>query len=139
MQIAEAYSLQVRILHLSSLTPRFLNAGDGKHRFSPVLFDFRYFTDTAAAEARVESSRHLQTLEEEMREVSSSSLIHLATCNATIPPCNLQGYGVFLTKLWDLYARIVQLQQQALALLSNSPQVTNTHIFHNRHSFSICI
>lgn len=69
MQIAQAYRLQVRILHLSRFTPRFLTAGDGQHRFSPVLFDFRYFTDTAAAEARVESSRHLQSLEEEMKEV----------------------------------------------------------------------
>ena len=84
MQIAEAYRLQARILYLSSLTPRFLNASDGKHRFSPVLFDFRYFTDTAAAEARVDSSRHLQSLEEEMREVSSAAVMCLATRLATV-------------------------------------------------------
>lgn len=83
MQVAEAYRLQARILYLGSLTPRFLVAGDGKHRFSPVLFDFRYFTDTAAAEARVESSRHLQSLEEEMREVGSSAVTCLATRIAT--------------------------------------------------------
>ena len=72
MQTAQAYRLQVRILHLAALTPRFLLAAD-KHRFSPVLFDFRYFTDTGAAEARVESSRHLQSLDEEMREVADFS------------------------------------------------------------------
>lgn len=37
---------------------------------------------------------------------------------------HLQGYGFFLAKLWDLYARTVQLQQQALALLNNFTQVT---------------
>lgn len=41
-----------------------------------MLFDFRYFTDTAAAEARVESSRHLQSLEDEMREVGPHRLFH---------------------------------------------------------------
>lgn len=79
MQVAEAYRLQARVLYLGSLTPRFLSVGDGKHRFSPVLFDFRYFTGTAAAEARVESSRHLQSLEEEMREVGSSAVTYLVT------------------------------------------------------------
>ena len=69
LQIAQAQRLQVRILHLSSLLPRFLTSSDGKHRFSPVLFDFRYFIDSATAEARVESSRHLQSLDEEMRGV----------------------------------------------------------------------
>ena len=69
LQIAQARRLQVRILHLGSLLPRFLTSSDGKHRFSPVLFDFRYFTDSATAEARIESSRHLQSLEEEMRGV----------------------------------------------------------------------
>ncbi len=68
-QIAQAQRLQVRILHLGSLLPRFLTSSDGKHRFSPVLFDFRYFTDSATAEARIESSRHLQSLDEEMRGV----------------------------------------------------------------------
>ena len=34
-----------------------------------------------------------------------------------------QGYGVFLAKLWDLYARIGQLQQQTLSLLSSTAQV----------------
>ena len=37
----------------------------------------------------------------------------------------LQGYGTFLAKLWDLYARAVQLQQQAAALLNNLAQVTS--------------
>lgn len=69
LQIAQAQRLQVRILHLGSLLPRFLTSSDGKHRFSPVLFDFRYFIDSATAEARVESSRHLQSLDEEMRGV----------------------------------------------------------------------
>jgi len=68
-QVAQAQRLQVRILHLGSLLPRFLTSSDGKHRFSPVLFDFRYFTDSATAEARIESSRHLQSLDEEMRGV----------------------------------------------------------------------
>ncbi|KAL0019773.1 hypothetical protein WJX79_007774 [Trebouxia sp. C0005] len=89
--VAQAQRLQVRILHLGSLLPRFLQSSDGQHRFSPVLFDFRYFIDSATAEARIESSRHLQSLDEEMKG----------------------GYGTFLAKLWDLYARAVHLQQQA--------------------------
>lgn len=70
LQVAQAYRLEIRILTLANLTPRFLTSPDVKHRFSPVLFDCsRYFTDAAAAEARIESSRHLQSLDEEMREV----------------------------------------------------------------------
>lgn len=42
-------------------------------------------------------------------------------------PLYLQGYGVFLAKLWGLYTSTVQLQQQALALLSSSPQVPQQH------------
>ncbi|KAL0035553.1 hypothetical protein WJX77_011820 [Trebouxia sp. C0004] len=100
--VAQAQCLQVRILHLGSLLPRFLTSSDGKHRFSPVLFDFRYFIDSATAEARIESSRHLQSLDEEMGG----------------------GYGTFLAKLWDLYARAVQLQQQVLSHIKHLTQAS---------------
>lgn len=101
--VAQAHRLEVRILTLASLTPRFLTSPDVKHRFSPVLFDCsRYFTDAAAAEARIESSRHLQSLDEEMRE----------------------GYGTFLAKLWDLYTRVLQLQQQVLSHINSTTQAS---------------
>ena len=89
MQTAEARRLQTRILHLSSLLPRFLSSADGKHNFSPVLFDFRYFTDAATAEARVESSRQLQSLDEHMREV----LVTLHTFLYVTVPFNVQQFN----------------------------------------------
>lgn len=65
----QAHGTEARILRYGALLPRFLNAEPGKHRFSPVLFDFRYFDETSTTEQRVDGSRHLQSLDEEMREV----------------------------------------------------------------------
>ena len=69
LQVAEAYCLQTRILQLSDHLPSFLSSASGKHGFSPVLFDFSYFANAAVAEARIDSSRQLQSLDEHMREV----------------------------------------------------------------------
>ena len=65
----QGHRIEARILRYGALLPRFLVAEQGKHRFSPVLFDFRYFLNTNSIEKRVEGSRHLQGLDEEMREV----------------------------------------------------------------------
>lgn len=65
----QGHRIEARILRYSSLLPRFLVAEPGKHRFSPVLFDFQYFNETTITEKRVEDSRHLQGLDEELQEV----------------------------------------------------------------------
>ena len=36
----------------------------------------------------------------------------------------MQGYGTFLAKLWDLYARAVQLQQQVLGHIKHLTQAS---------------
>ena len=37
-------------------------------RFTPVAFDFGYFKEAEAAERRIEASRELSALDEELRE-----------------------------------------------------------------------
>ena len=37
-------------------------------RFAPVAFDFGYFKEAEAAERRIEASRELSALDEELRE-----------------------------------------------------------------------
>ncbi len=36
----------------------------------------------------------------------------------------MQGYGAFLAKLWDLYARAVHLQQQVLSHIKRLTQAS---------------
>ena len=46
-------------------------AGRGPTKFAPILFDFRYFKDPDAHEARLDASRELSALDEEFREVGA--------------------------------------------------------------------
>ena len=56
-------------------------------RFAPVAFDFGYFKEAEAAERRIEASRELSALDEELREarlVGSTTLAFReeGTCRA---------------------------------------------------------
>ena len=123
----QGHRLEARILRYAPLLPRFLMTAPGRHRLSPVLLDFRYFTDARTVEGRIESSRHLQGLDEEMREVRLLCVCHASQCLCTysVQVVFLQGYGTFLGKLWHLYQLIVQLQQQLALVLRDPSQVCN--------------
>lgn len=66
-QVSRGHALQAEVLQLSSSLPDTLRSGGS--RFSPVLFDFRYFRDPEGHEQKLEASAALATLDEEFREV----------------------------------------------------------------------
>lgn len=59
--------LIAELLRLSGELPAGLR--DSRSRFAPVLPDFAYLKDAAAAERRVEASPALTALDDEFREV----------------------------------------------------------------------
>lgn len=66
-QVAQGNVLTAELLRLSSGLPAGLR--DTSSRFAPVLPDFRYLKEPAAAERRIEASPGLVALDDEFREV----------------------------------------------------------------------
>jgi WASH complex subunit strumpellin len=71
LQVSRGHALQAEILQLSSALPPELQPGAAS-KYAPILFDFRYFKDPDAHEAKVEASRELTALDEEFREVRAA-------------------------------------------------------------------
>lgn len=67
LQVAQGNVLTAELLRLSGGLPAALR--DGRSRFAPVLPDFAYLKDAAAAERRIEASPALAALDDEFREV----------------------------------------------------------------------
>lgn len=71
-QVAQGNVLTAELLRLSSGLPAGLR--DTNSRFAPVLPDFRYLKEPAAAERRIEASPGLVALDDEFREVRAGLL-----------------------------------------------------------------
>ena len=69
VQVAQGNVLTAELLRLSGEMPAALR--DAQSRFAPVLPDFAYLKDAAAAEQRIEISAPLTALDDEFREVRS--------------------------------------------------------------------
>lgn len=72
-QVGREHSLLADLLRMSgSLPPALRLQGVQDGRFAAVLFDYRYFKDRQAVEAKIEASPELTQLDEAVREVCVS-------------------------------------------------------------------
>lgn len=89
VQVSRGHALQAEILQLSSSLPAPLQGGAAT-KFTPMLFDFRYFKAPDAHEAKLEASRLLIALDEEFREVRGQCTI---SCHGCIHPLFVWSCG----------------------------------------------
>lgn len=69
LQVCRGQTLLAETLRLGDELPPALIPGHAAGaRFAPVAFDFGYFKEAEAAERRIEASRELSALDEELRQ-----------------------------------------------------------------------
>ncbi len=74
-QVGKAHGLLAKLFRISKEQPAPLRPqGVTEGRFAPVLFDYRYFKEKAALEAKIEATPELQQLDDQFREVGMSGL-----------------------------------------------------------------
>jgi hypothetical protein len=71
MQVGRAHGLLANLFRISKELPAPLRPqGLTEGRYAPILFDYRYFKEKTAMEARIEASTELQQLDDHFREVA---------------------------------------------------------------------
>ena len=79
LQVCQAKALLAEALRLGDeLPPALVPGHPAGARFAPVAFNFGYFKEAEVAERRMEASRELSALDEELREARKGDLYTLA-------------------------------------------------------------